>query len=83
MAAICKICSNELEVKYYKKYGLIVLISCLPMFPLLMFIAYGTIIPFLYILFAVISGILLLLKKERYFYYCSKCKLKKSRSEVE
>jgi len=83
MRVVCKTCGSELETKHFKKYGVILLISCLPMFPLLMFVAYGTIIPFLYVVFSVFIGCLLIFKKEKYFYFCKYCKLKLSPSDIE
>ena len=83
MNVVCKTCGSELEPKYFKKYGVVILISCLPMFPLLMFVAYGTIIPFLYVLFSIVIGCFLILKKEKFFYFCKHCKLKIPRSDVE
>jgi hypothetical protein len=81
MSEVCKICGNELEKKYFKKYGIILLFSSIPMFPLLMLIAYGTIIPFLYLLFAVITGFFLIFKEKKYFYFCNTCKIKIKPSE--
>lgn len=83
MDVTCKTCGSELEIKSFKKYGVLLLISCLPMFPVLMFIAYGTIIPFLYVLFSIVTGCFLIFKKEKYFYFCKHCKRKITRSEIE
>lgn len=83
MAAFCKTCGSELKVKYYKTYGGILLVSCLPMFPLLILISYGTFVPFAYVLFSIILGCYLFLKKEKFFYFCNSCKLKMSRSDIE
>ena len=83
MNVTCKTCGSELETKLFKKYGVLLLISCLPMFPLLWFIAHGTIIPFLYVLFSLVTGFFLIFKKEKYFYFCKHCKRKITRNEVE
>ena len=83
MEVLCKSCGSELKVKYYKKYGRLLLISCLPMFPLLMMISYGTIVPFAYVLFSIIFSCYLFFKREKYFYFCDSCKLKIPRADVE
>lgn len=76
MSVKCKTCGSVIEKKSYKKYGVILLISCIPMFPLLMGVAYGTIIPFLYALLSGIIGFYFIFKKDKYFYFCRKCKIK-------
>ena len=83
MKALCSTCGSVLKVKYYKIYGGLLIVSCLPMFPLLMVISYGTFVPFVYVLFSIILSCYLFLKKEKYFYYCKSCKVKILRSDVE
>jgi len=74
MRALCKNCGNELKKKYFKKYGIILLVTCPPMFVFMMFIAYGTIMPFLYVLYAGSIGCFYIFRKDKYFYCCMNCK---------
>ena len=83
LETICKTCGHKLEMKYYKKYGLALIISCLPMFPFLMLISYGTLVPFLYVLFSILYGCHLIFKREKKFYLCKYCKVKFSPSDIE
>ena len=80
---LCKTCSSNLEIRYYRKYGVLLLLSCLPMIPILFFIAYGTLIPYLYLLFSISVSLYLFFKKEKYFYFCKSCKAKISRHDIE
>ena len=77
----CANCGEELERKDYRRYGILLTISGIAMFPLLLIIAYGTIIPFLAPVIAIGLGIPFLLRKERYFFFCQHCKLKFSQDE--
>lgn len=72
----CNSCGNKLEKKYYKKHGFKLIIAGIILFPLLLIIAYGTVIPYLTIVVYFIIGIVFIVNKERYFYFCKKCKLK-------
>jgi membrane-bound ClpP family serine protease len=72
----CNKCGHQLDKKDYKKYGIKLIIAGIIMFPLLLVISYGTIIPYLMGIIFFIVGFFFLIKKERYFYYCKKCKLK-------
>jgi len=76
MVMKCNSCGFELKRRYYSTYGVLLLLSCPPAFLLLMFISYGTPIPYLHVLFNVILAIYFILKKEKYFYFCKKCQKK-------
>lgn len=78
----CNNCGHELEKKDYKKYGIKLIIAGIILFPLLFIIAYGTVIPYLTVIIFFIMGAVFLAKKERYFYFCKKCKLKFPFGEV-
>lgn len=76
MSSYCKTCGRLMDKKSYKKYGVILLVSCLPMVPLLFFLAYGTIVPLIYAAFAIFFGFLLVFRRDKYFYFCRKCQSK-------
>jgi len=82
MNVVCRTCGQGLDKKYYKKYGIILLVSCLPMFPFLMFVAYGTVIPFLYVILSVILGCSLIFRKEKYYYFCNQCKCRRKHPKL-
>ena len=72
----CIKCGHELEKKDYRKYAYRLMIAGIVMFFILLIISYGTIIPYLTVILFFIFGTFCLFKKERYFYFCKKCRLK-------
>jgi uncharacterized protein (DUF983 family) len=72
----CNKCGHELDKKDYKKYGLKLMIAGIIMFPLLLIISYGTIVPYLTVIIFFAVGAFFLSKKEKFFYFCRNCKLK-------
>jgi len=72
----CDNCGVKLEKRDYKKYGLRLIVSGILLFPLLFFISPGTIASETILIIFIVVGILFVRKKERYFYFCKKCKVK-------
>ena len=83
MEVICKTCGRKLEVKYYKKYGVLLIIGCLIMLPFLVLISHGAIALFVYVLIPIFYGCHLIFEKEKIFYFCKYCKIKFSPSDIE
>jgi len=72
----CNKCGDKLKEKDYKKYGIKIIVAGIMLFFLLLIVSYGTILPPLTLIIFIIIGIGFLLKKDRYFYFCNRCKLK-------
>jgi len=72
----CKTCGNTLIKKDYRKYGFLSILSGIVLFPVLFFVAYGTLVPFIYLIIMLFFGGYFILKKERYFYFCKRCQEK-------
>jgi hypothetical protein len=72
----CQKCGKKLEKKDYKKFGIKLIIAGIILFPFLLIVSYGTIIPYLTLVVFIIVGAGLTFKKDRYFYFCKSCKLK-------
>ena len=76
-------CGQELIKRSYKKYGQRGILVGILIFPLLLFIGWGTIIPYLGLLFFVATGVYFLRKKPGHFYLCPKCRLKIQLKELD
>jgi len=61
---ICKECGRELKKKYYATNGLQLLLITPPTFLLLMFISYGTAIPYLFVFITILLAIYFFFKKK-------------------
>jgi hypothetical protein len=72
----CSICGNRLDKKDFRKYAIKISMFGIILFPILLVISYGTIIPFLTLAIFMGIGLWFLLKKDRYFYFCNRCKIK-------
>ena len=76
-------CGEELVKKSYRKYGQRGILAGILSFPLILFIGWGTIVPYLGLLFFVITGVYFIRKKPEHFYHCRKCQQKISVEELD
>jgi hypothetical protein len=79
----CPHCKKEMKKRDYRKRGLMFMICGLLLFPLLLLISYGTIVPFLELFIFIVIGFLFILKKKRFFYFCKGCQTSYYESDIE
>ncbi|NOG85364.1 MAG: hypothetical protein EX341_08490 [Candidatus Scalindua sp. SCAELEC01] len=79
----CTACGKPFKRKDYRKTAAALILCGILLFPILLFIAYGTIVPFMYLIINIIIALFFVLKKERYTYFCKSCQTRYSEDELK
>jgi hypothetical protein len=79
----CPKCKKLLRKKNYKNAGVLLILNGLFISPLLLIIAYGTIVPYANFIISIIFGIIFIFRKDNIFYYCNVCKNKYTKNTLK
>ena len=73
---MCMHCGSELEKRSFRKYGMMLVVCGILLYPLLFLIAPVTVASEVVLVLFTIVGFYFILKREKDFYFCNRCRKK-------